>query len=316
MCNRHYQMQYRGLDPNLEEARRVARAEAKAKKACAVSGCPFRDPIISGYCSSHYHYWKRTGQIPTHVVNTGQTPTCTVEDCGRSTKDGGLDLCPAHYQRYRKYGDAGDVEIQEKHDQGLTCRIDGCERPPQAHNLCHMHYRRAWRGNDPELEPDRSVPVEDRFWPKVNKDGPIPPHRPRLGPCWVWIAAAPGFGYGTIGVGTDHNERAHRVSWRLHNGEIPTGLHVLHRCDNPPCVRPDHLFLGTPADNSRDMSEKGRAPGSRKLTWEIVDQIRLELTQGATRSELADKYGVSAANIWCIGAGKSWDPAKRRSMNE
>jgi hypothetical protein len=104
-----------------------------------------------------------------------------------------------------------------------------------------------------------------RFWAKVKKDGPIPSHVPELGPCWVWIGSPDKHGYGLLFVAFPHRYvPAHRVSYELNVGPIPEGLFVLHRCDNPPCVRPDHLFLGTKSDNSRDMHQKGRAGLPRK----------------------------------------------------
>lgn len=88
----------------------------------------------------------------------------------------------------------------------------------------------------------------DRFWEKVD----------RSGDCWTWIPTArSGFGYGKFAINRTMIN-AHRASWILNFGEIPDGRFVLHKCDNPPCVRPDHLFLGTHTDNMRDMLSKGR----------------------------------------------------------
>lgn len=108
----------------------------------------------------------------------------------------------------------------------------------------------------------RRIPIEVRFWKKVYKT-------PR---CWIWTGARKQgpWNYGIIEKDRDSRrmELAHRVSWRLHHGEIPSGLCVLHRCDNPPCVRPEHLFLGTLRDNTQDMIRKGRARlncGGRKV---------------------------------------------------
>lgn len=92
-----------------------------------------------------------------------------------------------------------------------------------------------------------STSMEDRFWAKVEKtDG-----------CWLWKAATR-YGYGVFGVRAGKIRGAHRVSWELANGPIPGGLFVCHRCDTPACVRVDHLFLGTAADNNADARSKGR----------------------------------------------------------
>lgn len=100
-----------------------------------------------------------------------------------------------------------------------------------------------------------------RFWAKVSKDGPVPVHRPELGPCWVWTAATDRRGYGRFGIGPMSNNRmfgAHRVSLALSSEIPPDDLDACHHCDNPPCVRPDHLFIGTHRDNMADRAAKGR----------------------------------------------------------
>jgi hypothetical protein len=104
---------------------------------------------------------------------------------------------------------------------------------------------------DVRSRPAREVPsLEDRFWAKVDKSGE----------CWVWTGSRNWAGYGYLGAVRGHGRQlaAHRVSWELANGSIPEGLHVLHHCDNPPCVRPEHLFVGTRSDNLSDAGRKGR----------------------------------------------------------
>lgn len=99
-------------------------------------------------------------------------------------------------------------------------------------------------------------PLVSRFWEKVSKRGPIIMDSS----CWEWTAYRLPHGYGLF-----DRRLAHRISWELSRGPIPEGLCVCHKCDHPPCVNPDHLFVGTMADNMRDRSTKGRFPGPKNL---------------------------------------------------
>ncbi|MFE9735451.1 HNH endonuclease signature motif containing protein [Streptomyces sp. NPDC005863] len=126
--------------------------------------------------------------------------------------------------------------------------VDPCAgRQPHGKWCCARHYVRWTRRGT--VQPPQRATLQDRFWSKVRKAADS---------CWVWTASSRN-GYGTIGT-ADGKQYAHRLSYVWHHGPIAEGLVVRHRCDNPLCVRPDHLELGTKADNSRDMVERGRSP--------------------------------------------------------
>ena len=156
-------------------------------------------------------------------------------------------------------------------------------------------------------------PIAERFWPKVQK-GPG---------CWLWQGAGGGrYKYkdtNYIRPGVIHWSQAeglipaHRAAWRLCIGEIPDGLFVLHHCDNPLCVNPKHLFLGTQSDNMHDMASKGRwgtSPraigvdnGKAKLNEDDVAEIRCSTE---TLRALGEQYGVRHGVIWSIKHRKTW----------
>ena len=150
------------------------------------------------------------------------------------------------------------------------------------------------------------LPIAERFWRFVQKsDG-----------CWEWTGGRAGKGYGAFGIDRDHMAYAHRVSWEMHFGPIPTGLFVCHHCDNPPCVRPDHLFLGTVVDNAVDMVSKGRHRAGKphrgesnlnaKLTEAAVRDIRTRRAAGERPIDLGREYGVTGSLITAIAARRAW----------
>ncbi len=148
-------------------------------------------------------------------------------------------------------------------------------------------------------------PIEDRFWEKVNVGGPDD--------CWEWTAWKNNKGYGQISY-QGKLQLAHRFSWKLANEDPPGEMCVLHRCDNPLCVNPNHLFLGTQKDNMQDKkrkrrtaSQKGTENGKAKLTEENVLRIReLYSTGNYYQRELAVKYKVSRSQIKEIVNRKQW----------
>jgi hypothetical protein len=142
------------------------------------------------------------------------------------------------------------------------------------------------------------------FWDYVDKSGQ----------CWTWQGNKYPTGYGRFG----RNGSAHRYAYKQAYGTIPRGMHVCHRCDNPPCVRPDHLFLGTNAENMHDRNAKGRQSKGRKaslahqgksarLTVAQVREIRRRYVPGQLlQRELAQEYGVSKSLIRDICSRRAW----------
>lgn len=126
--------------------------------------------------------------------------------------------------------------------------------------------------------------------------------------CWEWVGYKASGGYGAISQG-GKNVRAHRVSYEAYNGPIPKGMVVRHTCDNPACINPDHLILGTQRQNVADREARGRRDvkgsqiGTSKLSEQDVMEIRASTDSTA---DIAARYGVDKSNIWLIRAGKSW----------
>lgn len=183
----------------------------------------------------------------------------------------------------------------------VVCSIDECDRPAVARTWCRPHWKHWRRWGDPthyQTEKPR-VPPFDRFWSKVRRGDD----------CWDWTAARDPLGYGFFRMEPGKPMwRAHRAAWALVNGPIPDGMIVCHRCDNPPCVRPEHLFLGTDQDNTDDRVAKGRSSrmvshyGETSplavLTAAQVDEIRTRYAAGGVfQRELAAEYGVSQTQI-------------------
>ena len=129
------------------------------------------------------------------------------------------------------------------------------------------------------------------------------------GECLVWTGARKRGGYGEIKINY-RPASTHRIAWEVANGPIPKGLHVLHSCDNPPCIRHEHLFIGTNNDNIKDKLRKGRQPRGEKhccakLTEEQVVSLRMEYALGAiSQKAIGEKYGMSPSGVSLIISGK------------
>ena len=167
--------------------------------------------------------------------------------------------------------------------------------------LCSRQCLRQWR-SERDLQPEA---VQKRFWSKVNKTDS----------CWLWTEGLRGNGYGrfTVGkVGVDRRSvPAHRLVWEWRTGKpVPPELEVCHKCDVRHCVRPEHLFIGTPRDNAVDRELKGRGgKGRAKITYEIAHEIRRQKIAGLSTGMIMAMFSVSRDMVADIMAGKTWvDP--------
>ena len=136
-----------------------------------------------------------------------------------------------------------------------------------------------------------SSSFKERFFSKIEKND-----------CWFWrgTLSAKGYGFITKGKQGEGHLLAHRVSWQIHHGDIPDGLYVCHRCDNPQCVNPEHLFLGTPQENMDDMKIKNRG--------KKIDRMVIARDYGSMSARaLAKKHGITHTSVLRIAKEEGWN---------
>jgi hypothetical protein len=208
-----------------------------------------------------------------------------------------------------------------------SCVADAaCPNKVLARGMCRKHYQRWWKTGSTE-DPKRLTPIE-RFMEKVDLNGPVPEHRPELGPCHEWTGHLAAGGYGWFWDGTKYpNGRnrmvlAHRWIFIQRHGAIDEKQKVCHHCDNRRCTRDGHHFLGTQRDNMQDRNDKQRhSHGVRHPDAKFTDEQVLEIRRAAkTQSfrSLASQYGVAKTTISRMVQGKNWkhlplDPDQSRS---
>lgn len=184
------------------------------------------------------------------------------------------------------------------------CTVDKCENAIYALGLCRMHYQRNRKHGDPLAGIKNHAPPEERFWRFVEKSEG----------CWKWTGnKASGYGRFAVGAKADGYFLAHRFSWTLHNNqEIPEGMFVMHKCDNPECTNPEHLILGTPKENTQDMIAKGRkrtvAPVGLGNGKSLLDEekVRLIRQSDLPHTVIARQLGVSAGCVRGVRIGRTW----------
>lgn len=190
-----------------------------------------------------------------------QRRPCRVEGCVNSANKT-ADLCVCHHFKLKRYGDVHAVaprfrtEAMREFAANYTpsaptpCSIDGCAEPARQKTYCAGHYRTYRKFGHPlgeqvpRKEPrkvPRNASAKERFWAKVDIDGPVPQGRPELGPCWVWLAATDANGYGVFAGQRGFSKLAHRFSWHLAGRKFVDGRVLDHICKVHWCVRPDHL---------------------------------------------------------------------------
>lgn len=252
---------------------------------------------------------------------------CSVNGCGSEVRCRGL--CNAHYKRLMIFGDVrADIPVHSHRApyHGKRCSVDGCDKAASSLGLCVKHYARKVKTGDPLKVCDGKRPlgspavvrgrhcretqveVIDKFWSRVDKRGPDD--------CWEWKGGRFNTGYGII-YSNNRAMSTHRFSYLLNKGPIPKGMFICHRCDNPPCVNPAHLFAGTPLDNQLDARSKNRFNPKRgeechwsKLTDDTVSAIRRLVSSGRTMCSVAKEFKIHRGTVRDICRGYTWAHVK------
>lgn len=286
-CVKHYKKWNRYGDPLIENER--------IKRICTIDGCAV-EYYSKGYCQNHYQNFKKHGDPLYADKKRQEIRVCSIDGC--EDKRDALGLCVKHYKRFKKYGDP--LVVGTNRNPPEFCTVEGCNEKHDSKNFCTKHYNKFRKYGDP-LRKAEVISEKERFMKFVEKSE---------NGCWIWKGFKNKKGYGHFRSYDYKNNKpiiaAHRASYKIFNGQLKEGFHVCHQCDNPSCVNPDHLFLGTNLVNVYDKLAKGRAG---KLTWEQVAEIRrLHETGKYSYGQIAEKFNVSNKAIGHIVRYVAWKP--------
>lgn len=288
-CSMH-QRRYRATgDPGVAGDLRMSR-----EGQCSVDECT--SPIRSkGMCRTHYARLLRLGSVDLPVR---EVSWCSVSECHRPAY--AREMCEKHYERWRRNGST-DLPQRQK---DMLCPVEGCPHNRRHGGYCQNHARRAAKYGDP-LAPTPLRPPADPvalFWSRVTPGG--------ADECWPWEGVVSTQGYGVYSIrGVQY--KAHRLACSIGMGrEIASDKMACHRCNNPICVNPRHLYEGDGDSNADDMvvagnSMRGTRNVHNRLTPAQVQEIRL-LSGSRSAREVADAYGVVPSSIRHIWKGTNW----------
>lgn len=267
-----------------------------SKSTCTIEGCQ-RSRKYRLYCDMHQDRVRRTGSTdaPEKVKQS-----CKVDGCATPQRARGM--CAKHYARWARHGTVEPVGKPRQKD--LPCPVEGCTRNRWYGGYCHAHARRNARyGNPLGVAPPRP-PVDEvaLFWANVTPGEPFD--------CWPWRGSVAASGYGIYSVkGVQY--KAHRFACSIGIGrKIDDDKMACHRCSNPICVNPSHLYEGDGLANAGDMvaagnSQRGTKNFHNRLTPAQVQEVR-GMLGGRTAREVADLYGVGPSSIRHIWRGTNW----------
>ena len=195
----------------------------------------------------------------------------------------------------------------------MKCSVDGCDTPVRVKSLglCYKHYVRFKTHGTVEQKKYAHGSLEERFWTLVDKKSDDE--------CWHWKGQVQKNGYGRISLGAKSlgYDGAHRVSWKIFNKkDIPDGMYIMHKCDNPSCVNPHHLSIGTPKENTQDMIAKGRkrvvSPKGEGNGKSLLNEEKVRLIRSSSLSHtaIAMQLGVSPNCVRGVRIGRTWTHIK------